>query len=126
MWKSCVRWGQAAFRIRVVLTPGISRETERGQAGPDPDICGWNTLLDSGAAFSWPASASACQLWQRELVGSTDLSITCYLPGKTLCSSGEGPVGGEGACWQSPLSIIKAGLACSLTLLSSRTRVGVI
>lgn len=126
-WKRCVRWGgQAAFRTRVVLTPGVSRETERGQAGPDPDICGWNTLRTPGPAFSWPASASTHQLWQRELVGRKDLFITCYLPGKALCSSGEGPGGGEGACWQSPFSIIKAGLACSLTLLSSRTRVGVI
>lgn len=59
-------------------------------------------------------------------MGRTDLFITRYLLGKVLCSSGEGPGGGEGACWQSPVSIIKAGLARSLTLLSSRTRVGVI
>ena len=104
---------------------GLSGD-ERGQAGPDPDVCGWNTLRTPGPAFSWPASASTHQLWQRELVGRTDLFITCYLPGKALCSSGEGPGGGEGACWRSPFSIIKAGLACSLTLLSSRTRVGVI
>lgn len=52
MWKSCVRWGsQAAFRIRVVLTPGVSRETERGQAGPDSDVCRWSTLLDSRGGF---------------------------------------------------------------------------
>lgn len=53
----------------------------------------------------------------------TDLFITCYL-GKTLCGFEALVV--VRSLLASPFSIIKAGLACSLTLLSSRTRWGVI